>query len=129
MELQSTSTVENIAYSRLVIENDVARREEEEIQRRRQERLEQMIPVGPEGRPRRFGGIAPGDLAIEAPEKPVQIGVLTSNFHLFRAVQIGKKWGIPDIQGIAAPSELWMLPHFFVSECAAILKDKLIGNM
>ena len=129
MELQSTSTVENIAYSRLVIENDVARREEEEARLRRQERLEQMIPVGPEGRPRLFGGIAPGDLAIEAPEKPVQIGVLTSNFHLFRAVQIGKKWGIPDIQGIAAPSELWMLPHFCVRECAAILKDKLMGNM
>ena len=82
-----------------------------------------------ERRPRLFGGLAPGDLAIEAPEKPVQIGVLTSNFHLFRAVQIGKKWGIPDIQGIAAPSELWMLPHFCVRECAAILKDKLMGNM
>ena len=129
MELQSTSTVENIAYSRLVIENDVARREEEEIQRRCQERLEQMIPVGPEGRPRRFGGIAPGDLASDAPDRPVRIGVLTSDFHLFRAIQIGKKWGIPDIQGIAAPSVPWMLPHFCVRECAAILKDKLMGNM
>lgn len=129
MELQSTSTVENIAYSRLVIENDLARRKEEEIRQRRRERLEQMIPAGPEGRPRLFGGIGPGDLAIEAPDKPVQIGVLTSNFHLFRAVQIGRKWGIPDIQGIAAPSELWMMPHFCVRECAAILKDKLMGNM
>ncbi len=129
MELQSTSTVENIAYSRLIIEQDVARRTELEARKKRQERIMGMTPVGPEGSLRLFRGITPGDFAIEAPEKPVQIGVLTSNFHLFRAMAIGKKWGIPDIQGIAAPSERWMLPHFCVRECAAILKDKLMGNM
>ena len=129
MELQSTSTVENIAYSRLVIEDDLARREEEKLRRQRQEHMERMIPVSPDGEISLFGGLGPGDLAIEAPEKPVQIGVLTSNFHLFRAMEIGKKWGIPNIQGIAAPSERWMLPHFCVRECAAILKDKLMGNM
>ncbi len=129
MELQSTSTVENIAYSRLVIEHDVARRAELEARKKREERIMGMVPVGPEGDLRRFQGINPDDFAIQAPEKPVQIGVLTSNFHLFRAMQIGKKWGIPHIQGIAAPSERWMLPHFCVRECAAILKDKLMGNM
>ena len=129
MELQSTSTVENIAYSRLVIEQDVEKRREMEAERRRQDRILRMMPVGPEGTPHPYRGSSPEDFAIDAPAKPVHIGVLTSNFHLFRAMQIGKKWGIPDIQGIAAPSEPWMLPHFCVRECAAILKDKLMGNM
>lgn len=90
LEERSTSTVENIAYSRVAIEDDMARR--------------------------RVTG-------------HVKIGVITSDFHVFRARQIAKKWGIPDIYGIASRSDIWLMPHYCVRECAAILKDKLMGNM
>lgn len=136
MELQSSSTVENLAYSRLVIENDRNQKRLEESEQRDREngRTNRNVEIAP-GEERGDDKNFPKDMspvfreAVEAPPKPVQIGVLTSDFHLYRAMQIGEKWGIPDIQGIAAPSELWMLPHFCVRECAAILKDKLMGNM
>lgn len=66
---------------------------------------------------------------LEVPDKPIKIGVLTSDFHVFRAQQIAKKWGIPDIYGISCESDPVLFIHFCVRECAAILKDKLVGNM
>jgi uncharacterized SAM-binding protein YcdF (DUF218 family) len=108
LESRSTSTVENIAYSRIAIEEDQAERKA-----RRQDQ-----PVFME----------PGTFE-EVPDKPVKIGVLTSDFHVFRALQIGKKWGIPDIYGISCKSDPVLFVHFCIRECAAILKDKLVGNM
>lgn len=97
LEERSSSTVENIAYSRVAIEQDLERR-----------RLPWHVPEE---------------------KRPVKIGVVTSDFHVFRAKQIAKKWGIPEIYGIASRSDMWLMPHFCVRECAAILKDKLMGNM
>lgn len=108
LENRSHSTVENIAYSRVLIEEDQAKRKE---------RGQDSPPM-----------LWPGPFA-EVPDKPIKIGVLTSNFHVFRAVQIGKKWGIPDIYGISCDSDPILFAHFCVRECAAILKDKLVGNM
>ena len=71
---------------------------------------------------------APGPY-MEVEDKPVQIGVLTSNFHVFRAVQIGKRCGIPEVYGIGAKSDAVLFLHLCVRECAAVLKDKLMGNM
>ncbi|WP_024291572.1 YdcF family protein [Lacrimispora indolis] len=108
LETRSTSTVENIAYSRVAIEEDQAERKA-----RRQDQ-----PIFME----------PGTFE-EVPDKPIKIGVLTSDFHVFRALQIGKKWGIPDIYGISCESDPILFVHFCIRECAAILKDKLVGNM
>lgn len=107
LEEQSTSTVENIAYSKVLID------------RLEQEKDRPEIP--PSHR-------APGPYMV-VEDKPVQIGVLTSNFHVFRAVQIGKRRGITDISGISAKSDPILFVHLCVRECAAILKDKLMGNM
>lgn len=108
LETRSSSTVENIAYSRVAIEEDQARRKEH--------------------RARTSITMAPG-IYEEISDKPVRIGVLTSDFHVFRAEQIAKKWGIPDIYGISSESDPVLFVHFCVRECAAILKDKLMGNM
>lgn len=108
METISTSTVENIAYSKVMID---------EIQRVKRERqAREMMPI------------APGPYVV-AEDKPLQIGVLTSNFHVFRARMIAEKWGIPGIYGIASESDMLLFPHLCVRECAAILKDRLMGNM
>ena len=63
------------------------------------------------------------------PDKPLQIGVLTSNYHLYRAMQIGKKNGFSSLSGVAASSDPVLFVHFCVRESMAILKDKFMGNM
>lgn len=108
LEMRSHSTVENIAYSRVAIEEYQAEKKEKK----------QDNPIF----------MKPGTF-LEVPDKPIKIGVLTSDFHVFRAQQIAKKWGIPDIYGISCESDPVLFIHFCVRECAAILKDKLAGNM
>ena len=108
LETRSFSTVENIAYSRVAIEEDQARKKANRLN-------------SP-------GIVVPGAFE-EVPDKPIRVGVLTSDFHVFRAQQIAKKWGIPDIYGISCGSDPVLFLHFCVRECAAILKDKLVGNM
>lgn len=108
LETNSASTVENIAYSRIAIEEDQAAR-------KKRQKNSKMV-------------LKPGTYEI-VEEKPIKIGVVTSNYHVFRAEQIAGKWGIPDIYGIASESDPILFPHFCVRECVAILKDKLVGNM
>lgn len=108
LEERSESTVENIAYSRVVIENH-----------RKQEKKEQ-IPF--------TGKIASSSYAV-APDKPLEVGVLTSNYHVYRSKMIAEKWGIEDVSSLSAPSDPILSVHFCVRECASILKDRLAGNM
>ncbi len=63
------------------------------------------------------------------PDKPLQIGVLTSNFHLFRAMKIGEKCGFEHLYGVASSSDPILFVHLCVREGMAILKDKFLGNM
>ena len=56
-------------------------------------------------------------------------GILTSNFHVFRARMIAEKWGIPKVYGIPSKSDPILFPHLCVRECLAIIKDRLMGNM
>lgn len=108
IENQSTNTTENMAFSKQLIEAD---------QKIRRER-----------RHRELSSAAPGPF-IMAEEKPLQIGILTSDFHLFRAKKIALKSGISDIYHVKARSDLILLPHMCIRECFAILKDQLMGNM
>lgn len=63
------------------------------------------------------------------PDKPLQIGVLTSNFHLYRAMKIGEKCGFEHLYGVASSSDPVLFVHLCVRESIAILKDKFMGNM
>lgn len=108
MEDRSVSTVENIAYSRIVIEQD------------RQKEKKELVPM-----PRKTG---PVPYAI-APDKPLEIGVLTSNFHIYRARLTAEKWGFDNVYGISADSDPVLFIHLCVRECASIVKDRLMGNM
>ena len=108
LEERSTSTVENVAFSRILIEQDRLKR--------KREKEAFYLPIGP------------GAEAL-APDKPTEIGVLTSNYHVFRARLTAKKWGIENVSGIAAESDPVLFVHLCVRECASILKDRLVGNM
>lgn len=62
-------------------------------------------------------------------EEDASIGVVTNNFHLYRAIAIGEKqWG-RKVYGIAAPSHSIMQLHYLVREFLAIIKDTLTGHM
>lgn len=63
------------------------------------------------------------------PDKPLQIGVLTSNFHLYRAMKIGEKCGFEHLYGVASSADPVLFIHLCVRESIAILKDKFMGNM
>lgn len=58
------------------------------------------------------------------------IGIVTNDFHLFRAIRLGKK-ALPHarILGIAAPSELFLQPNYLIREFFAVLKYGISGNL
>lgn len=106
-EDRSHSTLENIVYSRILIEQD------------REEKKTQWQKKRPE---MAFS-------AVRVADKPTRIGVLTSNFHLFRAKMIAQKQGMADVKGIASESDRVLFVHFCLRDTLAILKDRLMGNL
>lgn len=58
-----------------------------------------------------------------------RIGIITSNFHIFRATQIAKKYGFQKVCGIAAGSDIFMLPNNMTREFFGVVKDFLVGNI
>ena len=109
LETRSTNTRENIRYSLEVIRS----------QEQWKERVFQQIfkEVGE-------NAYAPGD-ELDS----IHIGILTSDFHLFRAKAIAKKQGVRNVYGISAPSDPLLIPNLWLRECFAILKDKFMGNI
>jgi uncharacterized SAM-binding protein YcdF (DUF218 family) len=57
------------------------------------------------------------------------VGIVTSNFHMYRAIQIAKKSGYSKVSAIASPSDFFLLPANMVRECIGIIKDSIKGNM
>lgn len=109
LEDHSRSTVENIAYSKVAIEEHRAKEKKVVTAPRQQRSTSAPYAV--------------------APDKPLEIGVLTSNYHIFRARLTAEKWGFDNVYGISADSDPVLFVHLCVRECAAILKDRLMGNM
>lgn len=67
--------------------------------------------------------------SFELIEEGRTIGIVTSNFHIFRAVKIAEKiFGVP-VSGIAAPHKNSLLPHYMVREFAGLVSDTLRGNI
>ncbi|MCQ2422126.1 MAG: YdcF family protein [Lachnospiraceae bacterium] len=63
------------------------------------------------------------------PDKNARIGILSNNFHIFRAVRLARKQGMTQAVGIAAPSKKEYLPTNMLREFCGVLKDFLLGNM
>ena len=151
IEMFSTSTTENIAYSMLTIEEDMKRTESKVM-----EDLKDSVQI--KLRERIEFGIAPVDRGIDIIEESLKdrpphpgkpetaageeekagkqaadmgpsVGVLTNDFHMLRAIMIAKERGLKNVSGISAPSDPILFVHFCVRECAAILKDRIMGNM
>lgn len=56
-------------------------------------------------------------------------GILSNNFHVYRAIKLARKMGYEHPCGIAAASDPIMQVHYVVREVAALLKEKLKGNI
>lgn len=61
--------------------------------------------------------------------KQARTGLLSQNFHIYRAVQLAEHQGYEDICGIAAKSEIIYQPHYMLREFFAVIKEKLVGNL
>ncbi len=57
------------------------------------------------------------------------VAVVTNDFHLYRALRIAEKNGLPGANGLAARTNPLYLPQATLRECAAIVKDALVGNL
>ena len=63
------------------------------------------------------------------PEEIQKVGIVTSNFHVYRSLQLAKKQGFSDVVGISAASGFYFLPNNVLRECFGIVKDRLYGNL
>jgi uncharacterized SAM-binding protein YcdF (DUF218 family) len=56
-------------------------------------------------------------------------GIVSNNFHIYRAVGLARKLGYAHPEGIAASSDAVMQVHFVVREIFALAKEKLKGHI
>jgi uncharacterized SAM-binding protein YcdF (DUF218 family) len=61
--------------------------------------------------------------------KDKKVGIVTNNFHTYRARAIAKKCGLEDVSTIAAGSVKTYLPNNMFKEDLAFIKDFLVGNI
>lgn len=61
--------------------------------------------------------------------KENSVGVVTSNFHVYRSVKIAKKQGYENVCGVAAKSHLFLQPTNMLREFFSIIKNSVNGNM
>lgn len=58
-----------------------------------------------------------------------RVVVVTSNFHVYRALGIARKLGYENADGLAADSYPLMVPNNLLREFFGVLKDLLVGNL
>lgn len=63
----------------------------------------------------------------DSAKKPVV--VVTNDFHVYRAVALGRAMGYQQLEGLAAPSHITMLPQNLLRECLALVKEFLTRNI
>lgn len=102
-EDKSTSTAENIRFSRALIGEDWK-----------------------DGN-HAVGSVADADAGFGAEAKP-SVVVVTNSFHVFRAKKIARKQGFTEIGGLAAKSDPILVTSYYVREAFAVVKDFLVGN-
>lgn len=121
-EEQSFSTVENLAYSRVMIE-----KRENLLEQERKAEADRLLraPGEIEGVPET--GASANNTPVLA--RQPRVGIITSNFHLCRAAMIAKKQDYGTVYGIASETDKVLLVHFSLRDGIALLKDRLMGNL
>ena len=107
IEIQSRSTKENIIYSKALIEHKVGGKT----------RVSECIME--DG----FGKV------LLAEDKPKKIGIITSDFHCFRAKTLAYKCGLESVYTMGAATGPILYMKFSLRESIAILLEKIMGNI
>ncbi len=55
--------------------------------------------------------------------------IVSSAFHLYRAQRLAAAAGFQAVSGKGCPSMVYLEPHYFAREAAALVKEKLDGNL
>lgn len=63
------------------------------------------------------------------PSEDASVGIVTNNFHMYRALGIARRQGLKNVTGIAAGSTPTFLPHNVTREVFGVMKDLVCGNM
>lgn len=63
------------------------------------------------------------------PEEIRKVGIVTSNFHVYRSRQLARQQGFSEPEGLSAASGIYFLPNNMLREFLGIMKDWLFGNM
>lgn len=58
-----------------------------------------------------------------------RVGIVSNNFHIFRAVNLAKHAGYKHVIGMPAPSEITLLPNNMFREFFGVMKDFVMGNL
>lgn len=58
--------------------------------------------------------------------KDIKVAVVTNNFHVYRAIKLGKYVGFENVEGIAADSDNRLLLNYMVREGLALFKEMLV---
>ena len=117
LEDQSLNTVQNLRFSRIVIEEDLARR-------RTSAGTAADDPAG--SVTAADGTTAP---LTTTPGALPAVVLVTNDFHLFRASAIAVKQGFSDVLPLAAGSSPLYLPNNLLRECLGLVKDFLMGHL
>lgn len=62
-------------------------------------------------------------------KEQARVVIVSNNFHVFRAVQIAKKQGYHQVEGLAASAYPGMLPNNMLREFFGVVKDWAVGNL
>jgi len=121
-EEQSFSTVENLAYSRGMIE-----KRENLLEQERKAEADRLLRAPGEIESVPETGASANNTPVLA--RQPRVGIITSNFHLCRAAMIAKKQDYGTVYGIASEADKVLLVHFSLRDGIALLKDRLMGNL
>ncbi len=58
-----------------------------------------------------------------------KVGIVTNNFHVFRAIKLAQAYGFKNVCGIAADSNRSYLLHNMLRETVGLLKEIVMGNI
>ena len=61
-------------------------------------------------------------------DKNASVGIVTSNFHIYRSIKLAKAQGLTNISGIASPCDSILFLNYMVRESVGIIKDAVVGN-
>lgn len=60
--------------------------------------------------------------------KNASVGIVTSNFHVFRALKLAKAQGLTNLSGLASPCSSVLFINYMVRESVGIVKDAVMRN-